>query len=168
MHDVDMIAMDENLSYECSNKNALFLASKRYKYNAKGEKAGIMRGSFGAVSSISPTIFERVNGYSNEYWGWGGEDDDLYRRLGRYKIKIKRVFTSEIDNWYMIEHGVSHSDEGNGVNPDRFRLKNTAGKRMKRDGLNSLEYKIVQKIENPILEHYLVDVGDKPRTVNIG
>ena len=73
MHDVDMIAMDENLSYECSNKNALFLASKRYKYNSKGEKAGIMRGSFGAVSSISPTIFERVNGYSNEFWGWGGE-----------------------------------------------------------------------------------------------
>ncbi len=27
------------------------------------------------------STFKRVNGYSNEYWGWGFEDDDLLLRL---------------------------------------------------------------------------------------
>ncbi|CAF4286907.1 unnamed protein product, partial [Rotaria magnacalcarata] len=22
-----------------------------------------------------------VNGYSTNYWGWGGEDDDMYQRV---------------------------------------------------------------------------------------
>lgn len=35
----------------------------------------------GAVLSMSPAHWQQVNGYSNSFWGWGGEDDDLYWRL---------------------------------------------------------------------------------------
>ena len=34
----------------------------------------------GGVFSISKDHFIRVNGYSNLYWGWGGEDDDMAHR----------------------------------------------------------------------------------------
>ncbi len=30
--------------------------------------------------SFTQEQFEKINGYSNEFYGWGGEDDDLYRR----------------------------------------------------------------------------------------
>merc|ERR1712226_363734 len=79
MHDVDMIAVDETLSYECSSSGALFLAAKRWKTGQVGEK--LLGQSFGAVSSISMDLFRKVNGYSNLYWGWGGEDDDLLKRI---------------------------------------------------------------------------------------
>ena len=36
--------------------------------------------NFGGVTSFKGKDFELVNGMSNLYWGWGGEDDDLYRR----------------------------------------------------------------------------------------
>ena len=31
-------------------------------------------------------LFKKVNGYSNEYWGWGFEDDDLLMRLTEQNI----------------------------------------------------------------------------------
>lgn len=30
---------------------------------------------------MSQKHMDDVNGFSNLYWGWGGEDDDLYMRL---------------------------------------------------------------------------------------
>mmetsp|Transcript_53482 Transcript_53482/g.114370 ORF Transcript_53482/g.114370 Transcript_53482/m.114370 type:complete len:940 (-) Transcript_53482:416-3235(-) len=35
----------------------------------------------GGVVSLNPTHWKQINGFSNDYEGWGGEDDDLYLRL---------------------------------------------------------------------------------------
>ena len=43
--------------------------SLKYKYN------------FGGATSFTPELFKKVNGYSNTFYGWGGEDDDMFHRL---------------------------------------------------------------------------------------
>lgn len=37
-------------------------------------------GIFGGVGAFKREDFEKINGFSNLFWGWGGEDDDLYAR----------------------------------------------------------------------------------------
>ena len=34
----------------------------------------------GGALLLKPDEFERVNGFSNQFYGWGGEDDDMFKR----------------------------------------------------------------------------------------
>ena len=37
-------------------------------------------GLIGGVCALRTDHFKKINGYSNMFFGWGGEDDDFYRR----------------------------------------------------------------------------------------
>ncbi len=41
---------------------------------------------FGGVVSITPGQFRAANGFSNVFFGWGGEDDDFRHRV-RTRLK---------------------------------------------------------------------------------
>ena len=44
---------------------------------------------------MSAAHFRRVNGFSNQFWGWGGEDDDMSTRVRANSLAITR-YTSNI------------------------------------------------------------------------
>jgi hypothetical protein len=48
---------------------------------------------FGGVNLFLPEHYEQINGFSNEYWGWGGEDDDLLLRCKAAGLPIARRFS---------------------------------------------------------------------------
>lgn len=38
---------------------------------------------YGGIISMTGDQFERINGYPNSFWGWGGEDDAMYNRVAK-------------------------------------------------------------------------------------
>jgi hypothetical protein len=50
----------------------------------------------GGITMISTALFCAVNGFPNDFYGWGGEDDELLARLG-HATHIERVAEPLVD-----------------------------------------------------------------------
>lgn len=44
---------------------------------------------FGGIVAFTRQQFIKVNGFPNNFWGWGGEDNELYSRVMRKKLTIE-------------------------------------------------------------------------------
>ena len=55
--------------------------------------AGLDDEYFGGSFVLSTENFKLANGFSNEFWGWGSEDDDMRDRLINKKLMITRYST---------------------------------------------------------------------------
>lgn len=71
LHDVDMLPL-KGVDYSYS-ETPIHLASIVNKETP-------FMDYFGGVTLFNVHDFKIINGYSNEYWGWGFEDDDLLNR----------------------------------------------------------------------------------------
>ena len=84
-HDVDSYPDEElfKLYFKYINYN-IHLASPNlgYKYN--------FYTFFGGVIAFKKEDFEKINGFPNTFFGWGGEDDALFNRCAKYDIEIYR------------------------------------------------------------------------------
>ena len=74
-HDVDLLPLAEKNIYACTKQpRHLTAALNTWRYKLKYKNA------FGGAVAILRDHFIQINGFSNEYFGWGGEDDDLLER----------------------------------------------------------------------------------------
>ena len=74
-HDVDMIPF-EDCDYSYPIEAPIHIATQLSKYNYGMSYPDY----FGGVVLFTKEQVEKINGYSNEYWDWGMEDDDLFWR----------------------------------------------------------------------------------------
>jgi hypothetical protein len=83
-HDVDLLPSEELKKYYTTlPKQPIHIAAvwrDRYEY----EKY------FGGIVAFTSEMFQKINGYPNDFWGWGGEDDELYKRVIKY-YSIKKT-----------------------------------------------------------------------------
>jgi hypothetical protein len=86
IHDVDMIPVDVDYSY---SNVPVHLATDNIPFESY----------FGGMTLFPTDVFEKINGFSNLYWGWGFEDDDLRYRCVRKNIPFAKIindtFTKE-------------------------------------------------------------------------
>ena len=85
-HDVDLLPEDDRNLYTCPATNPRHMSVAVSKWNYKLPYPSL----FGGVVAINTKQFRMLNGFSNEFWGWGGEDDDMAKRLARNKLTITR------------------------------------------------------------------------------
>ncbi|MCL4142249.1 UNVERIFIED_CONTAM: hypothetical protein GTU68_011233 [Idotea baltica] len=62
---------------------------------------------FGGVSAMTVKQFETVNGFSNKFWGWGGEDDDMSNRIKFHGYFISR-YPANVARYTMMPHKKDH------------------------------------------------------------
>lgn len=182
-HDVDLLLKNQSILYQCeSDGNPLHLSVAIDKYNYR--LFHWYETTVGGVSLFDWRAIEMINGWSNEFWGWGGEDDNMYNRLVEAGFTLKRPefkcenpktlhrknklgvrnrkfgiwgdkYSFNCGTWQMIAHG---EDSGNPVNSKRLAVMKSNNRSV--DGISNTDYRLVQKEVklNGLFSYVLIDV----------
>lgn len=142
------------------------------------------RGLFGGAIALTRKQFERVNGFSNVFYGWGGEDDDFYSRLQSRGFQVRSSviqyityithiivcderfmhityiliflqitrFGPNVAQYYMLTHKKEPPSTA------RFANLENGARRYDTDGLNNLEYRVLNHQLRPLYSWILADV----------
>lgn len=102
-----------------------------------------------SVVAFSRQHFLQTNGYSNSFFGWGGEDDDLYYRVRQARLDPVR-FEPAIARYKMLSHNRETP------NPDRFSVMKKGRRKYSVDGLADLNYTLVTHQVKPLYTWILV------------
>ena len=107
-HDVDLLPSEELMPYyatpPCEGRPCHLAGRWRSKY-ASEEFVG------GAIA-FRPADFVRINGYANDNWGWGLDDEELGLRMVECGLRVvKPSHGSYCDLDPINLHNIVHSDE---------------------------------------------------------
>lgn len=146
-HDVDLLPMDDRNLYTCPDQpRHMSVAVDTFGFKLPYSTI------FGGVSAMTMKQFRTVNGFSNSFWGWGGEDDDMSNRLKHVGFHIAR-YPINIARYTMLSHKKEKA------NPKRYEKLITGTKRFDSDGLNSLHYKLVNLVRKPLYTWIHVEIS---------
>jgi len=150
-HDVDLLPEQSDYSKPI---NPTHLAAYRSQKNYILEYDTF----FGGVNLFINEDFIGVNGFSNLYAGYGAEDDDL--RL-RCSLILQKPIDRRFGRYQSLDHDYDYTPE-NLKNNQNYYYNLINDKNYNRhliEGLNSIDYKIIDKKEFKELNyiHYFVD-----------
>uniref|UniRef100_V9KXS1 Beta-1,4-galactosyltransferase n=1 Tax=Callorhinchus milii TaxID=7868 RepID=V9KXS1_CALMI len=155
LHDVDLLPENDHNLYTCDPHHPKHLSVAMNKFNYRLP----YNNYFGGVCALTPDQYLRMNGFPNEYWGWGGEDDDISARVRLTGMTISRPPVS-VGHYKMIKH---LSDRGNEPNARRFDQLFRTGRSWRADGMNSLRFELLTREITALYVNVTVDIGDRVR-----
>ncbi|XP_016968234.1 beta-1,4-N-acetylgalactosaminyltransferase bre-4 [Drosophila biarmipes] len=150
-HDVDLLPLDDRNLYNCPRQPrhmsvAIDTLNFRLPY----------RSIFGGVSAMTREHFQAVNGFSNSFFGWGGEDDDMSNRLKHANLFISR-YPVNIARYKMLKH------QKEKANPKRYENLQNGMSKIEQDGINSINYAIYSIKQFPTFTWYLAELKNSER-----
>jgi len=92
-HDIDMLPEDDTCDYSYPDKvEHLAVHVKQFDYGLKYQEY------FGGCILFTKEHYEKINGYSNGYWNWGMEDDDILYRVKQKGLAQKTFMNHKSDD----------------------------------------------------------------------
>jgi len=82
-HDIDLLPVKADYSY--GDKPIHLIGEIQ---TPEGFDRTLFDEYFGGVTLFPVSVFQAINGYSNEFWGWGFEDDNLMLRCTTNNVKV--------------------------------------------------------------------------------
>ncbi|KAI9562683.1 hypothetical protein GHT06_010137 [Daphnia sinensis] len=153
LHDVDMLPEHDGNPYTCPEdgkpRQMAFSVDHWNNYNS------VSWNFLGAVTAMSANDFQRINGYSNAFWGWGGEDDQLFQRTKSQNLTVVRAFDGTVSQ---VVHYKTMSHPRATPNPDRMSVINEGWKKFQTDGLVDLRYTRLSLKLEPLCTRIVVDI----------
>ncbi|VEL22834.1 unnamed protein product [Protopolystoma xenopodis] len=154
-HDTDLVPEHDGIWYGCNDlgtRTAIHMAWSVSTFNYILPYSSLI----GGVLKIRREHYIEANGYSNVFWRWGGEDDELEMRInGHYRRLLLRHL-----RYFALGHKSAHDKHIRTWRCPVF--FHTIKTRYKTDGLNTANYTLVQTIEEGLFTRFLIDVGTKP------
>lgn len=145
-HDIDCIPEDDRNLYYCSTQpRHLAVSPDKFYYSL------LYSSCFGGACLMDERQMERVNGWSNRFYGWGGEDDDMWERIHAEGMEVRR-YPGFIATYTMLDHKRAR------LNPRRYELLAQAKSYYKEDGLNTLNYSLVSTSRRLLYTKFLVEI----------
>jgi hypothetical protein len=153
-HDVDHIPVSSACDYSPTKavaKLATYVSQFNFIKRPVNELAGVI--------IFEKNCFKFINGYSNEYWGWGIEDDDLGQRC----IK-KNIFIESREGRYIsLPHKTEGDTSGGHASEETIKnrilfseIKNDINK-LYLSGLSNINFIINSISEKELYTHVKVD-----------
>ncbi|NWU76041.1 B4GT3 galactosyltransferase, partial [Onychorhynchus coronatus] len=149
LHDVDLVPENDYNLYICDEYYPKHMASAMDKF----QYVLPYKTFFGGVSALTPDHYMKMNGFPNTYWGDGGENDDIAKRIQLAGMKIVR--TSPHLGRYKV---MNYDEETEMQEPwRRPTSQHNTRKTWKADGMNSLQFRLLSRIKHPLYTKITVD-----------
>jgi len=149
IHDVDMIPDEYLMNY--------YLYIPKYPIHIAHPKSSVKysyKNYIGGINIYSKKHYLKINGFPNDFWGWGGEDDAIYDRLAINNFIIIRPDKGKIKE-------LPHEDLKNNksqTNIKRWENRIDNIKNWINNGISNLKYKILNKYNIKNVYIYKVDI----------
>ena len=163
LHDVDQVPENKANKYNYPEGNMpmhLCVANSRTNYEPAYESM------VGGVLMMTREQYDAVNGFSNTYWTWGQEDDDMYNRVRGIHGGVRRP-SAAVGRYRALEHArVAGLDETPRFRKQREELRRIIAAAAKgkvatqelvmKNGFRQVKYRVVSA-NCSSYSHYVVD-----------
>jgi hypothetical protein len=118
----------------------------------------------GGAIQFSPYVFEKINGFPNHIYGWGGEDDALKARIANYSTENKITIYRPKEEKMNVEIPLGNGQKDTKNIPELIAKHKNEDLLLdemiwKMNGLNTLHYKVIEKKQMAIgVYNIVVDI----------